>query len=80
MAEDQVVGYSYGRRAGRPPRSHFRTKHRQYTIEAPGTIQPTGPFERAFVRLLMAAYKRRLRAIVGTAPAWLTEEMSLVGL
>jgi hypothetical protein len=27
-------------------------------IEALGTIQPTGPFERALARLLMAAYKR----------------------
>ena len=27
-------------------------------IEAMGTIQPFGPFERALARLLMAAYKR----------------------
>jgi len=27
-------------------------------IEALGTIQPTGPFERALTCLLMAAYKR----------------------
>jgi hypothetical protein len=33
-------------------------------IEALGTIQPTGPFERALSHLLMTAYKRRLRAIV----------------
>ena len=32
-------------------------------IEALGTIEPTGPFERALARLLIAAYKRRLRAI-----------------
>jgi hypothetical protein len=75
MAEDQVVGYSYGRRAGRPPRSHFRTKYRQYTIEALGTIEPTGPFERALARLLMAAYKRRLRAIVKVVPTWVSEEI-----
>jgi hypothetical protein len=43
-------------------------------IEALGTIEPTGPFERALARLLMAAYKRRLQAIVGTAPAWVSEE------
>jgi hypothetical protein len=44
-------------------------------IEALGTIEPTGPFERALARLLMAAYKRRLRAIVKVTPAWVSEEM-----
>jgi len=38
-------------------------------IEALGTIEPTGPFERALARLLMAAYRRGLRAIVKVAPA-----------
>jgi hypothetical protein len=38
-------------------------------------IEPTGPFERALARLLMAAYKRRLRAIVRVAPAWVSEEI-----
>jgi hypothetical protein len=42
-------------------------------IEALGTIQPSGPFERALARLLMAAYKRRLRAIVAVVPAWVGE-------
>jgi len=37
--------------------------------------ESTGPFERALARLLMAAYKRRLRAIVKVAPAWVSEEM-----
>jgi hypothetical protein len=37
-------------------------------IEALGTIEPTGPFERASARLLIAAYKRRLRAIVALLP------------
>jgi hypothetical protein len=37
-------------------------------VEALGTIQPTGPFERALARLLMAAYKRRLRSIVKVVP------------
>ena len=32
-------------------------------IEALGTIEPTGPIERALARLLLAGYKRRLRAI-----------------
>jgi hypothetical protein len=44
-------------------------------IEALGTIEPTGPFERALARLLIAAYKRRLRAIVKVTPAWVSEEM-----
>ena len=44
-------------------------------IEAIGTIEPTGPFERALARLLSAAYKRRLRAIVEAAPAWVSEEI-----
>ena len=30
-------------------------------VEPLGTIEPSGPFERAMARLLMAAYKRRLR-------------------
>ena len=34
-------------------------------IEALGTIEPTGPVERALARLLLAAYKRRLRATAG---------------
>jgi hypothetical protein len=46
-----------------------------HAIEALGTIEPTGPFELALGRLLMAAYKRRLRAIVETAPAWVSEEI-----
>jgi len=44
-------------------------------IEALGTIQPSGPFERALPRLLMAAYKRRLRGIVKLAPTWVSEEI-----
>jgi hypothetical protein len=42
-------------------------------IEALGTIEPTGPFERALARLLMAAYKRRLWAIAETALAWVSK-------
>jgi hypothetical protein len=37
-------------------------------IEALASTEPTGPFERALARLLMAAYKRRLRAIVKVVP------------
>ena len=33
-------------------------------IESLGTIETSGPVERALARLLQAAYKRRLRAIV----------------
>ena len=43
--------------------------------EGLGTIELTGPFERALARLLMAAYKRRLRAIVKDAPTWVGEEI-----
>jgi hypothetical protein len=44
-------------------------------IEALGTIEPTGPVERALARLLMTAYKRRLRAIVKVVPTWVSEEI-----
>jgi hypothetical protein len=44
-------------------------------IEALGTIEPSGPFERALARLLIAAYKRRLRAIVKVVPTWVSEEI-----
>jgi hypothetical protein len=44
-------------------------------IEALGTIDPTGPFERAIVKLLLVAYKRRLRGIVAVAPSWMSEEI-----
>jgi hypothetical protein len=43
-------------------------------IEALGTIEPTGPFERALAHLLMAAYKRRLRAIVRVVPTWVSND------
>jgi hypothetical protein len=44
-------------------------------IETLGTIEPTGPFERALARLLMSAYKRRLRAVVRVVPTWVSEEI-----
>lgn len=44
-------------------------------IEAPSTIDPTGPFERMIAGLLMTAYKRRLKAIVGAAPGWMSEQI-----
>ena len=44
-------------------------------IEALGTIEPSGPLERALARLLLAAYKRRLPAIVEAAPSWVSEEL-----
>jgi hypothetical protein len=44
-------------------------------IEALGTIQPSGPFERALARLPMAAYKRRLRGVVAVARLWVVEEI-----
>ena len=39
-------------------------------IEALKTIEPSAGFERAIASLLVKAYKRRLRAIIGAAPAW----------
>ncbi|MCP4537737.1 MAG: hypothetical protein GY832_11370 [Chloroflexi bacterium] len=44
-------------------------------IESIGTIEPSGPFERALAGLLMAAYKRRLRAIIAAAPDWVGEQI-----
>jgi hypothetical protein len=44
-------------------------------IEALGTIEPPGPFERALARLLMPAYKRRLRVTVKVVPTWVSEEI-----
>jgi len=46
-----------------------------HAIEAPDTIEPSGPIEHALAGLLQAAYKRRLRAIVEAAPAWVSEEI-----
>jgi len=40
-------------------------------IEALGTIDPSGPIERAAARLLLYAYKRRLRGVVEAAPSWM---------
>ena len=39
-------------------------------IEAIGEIEPSGWFERALARLLLAAYRRRLRGIVEAVPDW----------
>ena len=44
-------------------------------IEALTTIDSTGWFETAITRLLLAAYKRRLRAVVAVAPEWMVEEI-----
>ena len=44
-------------------------------IEALETIDPTGPLESTMVWLLLKAYRRRLRAIVGLAPTWMSEEI-----
>lgn len=44
-------------------------------IEALTTIDSTGWFETALTRLLLAAYKRRLRAVVAAAPEWVVEEI-----
>jgi hypothetical protein len=61
------------------PRSHRPHPHPRQAlvraIEALGTVQPSGPSERALARLLMAASKRRLRAIVKVVPIWVSEEI-----
>jgi hypothetical protein len=44
-------------------------------IEALGTIEPSGWFERWQVRLLVAAYKHRLREIIKVVPSWVAEEI-----
>jgi hypothetical protein len=44
-------------------------------IEALGTIDPSGPLERAAARLMLYAYKRRLRGVVEVAPPWMVEEI-----
>jgi hypothetical protein len=44
-------------------------------IESLSTIEATGPIERFIVVLLLPAYKRRLRAIIGSAPAWMSEDI-----
>jgi hypothetical protein len=44
-------------------------------IEALDTIKPSGPVERVIVWLLLQAYRPRLRAIVASAPTWISEEV-----
>lgn len=39
-------------------------------IEGLSEIEPSGWFERALVRLLLAGYRRRLRGIVDAVPEW----------
>jgi hypothetical protein len=44
-------------------------------IEALEVIEPTGALERSQVRLLLQAYRRRLRGIIEVVPDWLAEEI-----
>ncbi|MFW6126341.1 MAG: hypothetical protein ACOC58_04470 [Chloroflexota bacterium] len=44
-------------------------------IEALETIKRTGPIEELMSWFLLQAYRRRLRAIVASAPAWMTEQI-----
>jgi hypothetical protein len=46
-----------------------------HAIEALGTIEPSGLFERLIAGLLLAAYKRRLRRIVEVSPEWVVERI-----
>lgn len=44
-------------------------------IEAVDIIQPRGPIERTMAALLLRTHRRRLRAIVVSAPTWVSEEI-----
>ena len=44
-------------------------------VEALGIIEPSAWSERAIAGLLLEAYKRRLRAILGVAPAWVGDRI-----
>jgi hypothetical protein len=44
-------------------------------IEALSIIEPSGWFEHWQMRLLQAAYKERLRAIVAAVPGWVAEQI-----
>ena len=44
-------------------------------IEALETIEPTGPIDRVQAWFLLQAYRRRLRALVVTAPTCVCEEI-----
>ena len=43
--------------------------------QGPGHNEASGSFERAITGLLLAIYKQGLRAIVGGAPSWVSEEI-----
>ena len=38
-------------------------------------IEPSSPFDYLLSRLLLAVYKRHLRAIIDAAPSWFGEEI-----
>lgn len=44
-------------------------------IQSLETIESTGPIEQAMTWLLLQAYRRGLRAMVASAPAWMSEEI-----
>jgi hypothetical protein len=44
-------------------------------IEALKAIEPSGPDEREMASRLLETYRRRLHAIVASAPAWVSEEI-----
>jgi hypothetical protein len=45
-------------------------------LKALDAIEPDNYLERHIAKLLAAAYERRLREIIETAPAWVAEEIS----
>lgn len=44
-------------------------------VEALEVIEPTGWFERAIVRLLVAAYERRLEVVFTSMPEWVVAKI-----
>jgi len=44
-------------------------------IEALEVIEPSGWLECGIIRFLVAGYKRRLRAIVGAVPSWMSDKI-----
>ncbi len=53
--------------------AHGRTLVR--ALEALDAIEPDNYFERHIAKLLAAAYERRLKEIIETAPDWVGEEI-----
>ncbi len=44
-------------------------------VESLSTIEPTGLIERVMIKILIAAYKHRLQAIIPLVPAWVGKKI-----